>query len=72
MAFNDQLIFHQGSFFMKSRIVAPVILIAIGILFLLKNLGLADLDLGRLLSTWWPAILILVGISLLIKRNLPK
>ena len=57
---------------MKSRIVAPVILIAIGILFLLKNLGLADLDLGRLLSTWWPAILIVLGISLLIKRNLPK
>ena len=57
---------------MKSTIVGPLVLIAIGILFLLKNLGLADLDIGRILSVWWPAILILVGISLLIKRNLPK
>ena len=57
---------------MKSHIIGPLILIALGILFLLKNLGLADLDLGRLLSIWWPAILIVVGISLLIKRNLPK
>ena len=57
---------------MKSTIVGPLVLIAIGILFLLKNLGLADLDIGRILSVWWPAILILVGLSLLIKRNLPK
>lgn len=57
---------------MKSNIIGPLILIALGILFLLKNLGLADLDLGRLLSIWWPAILILIGISLLIKRNMPK
>ena len=57
---------------MKSNIVGPLILIAIGILFLLKNLGLADLDLGRILSVWWPAILIVIGLSLLIKRNLPK
>jgi len=57
---------------MKSTIVGPLVLIAVGILFLLKNLGLADLDIGRILSVWWPAILILVGISLLIKRNLPK
>jgi len=57
---------------MKSTIVGPLVLIAVGILFLLKNLGLANLDIGRILSVWWPAILILVGISLLIKRNLPK
>ena len=57
---------------MKSHIVGPLILIAIGILFLLKNLGLTDLNLGRILSIWWPAILIVVGISLLFKRNLPK
>lgn len=57
---------------MKSRILGPLILIAVGILFLLKNLGLADLDIGRLLSIWWPAILIVIGIALLIKRSLPK
>ena len=57
---------------MKSNIVGPLILIAIGILFLLKNLGLTDLNLGRILSIWWPAILIVVGISLLFKRNSAK
>ena len=57
---------------MKSNIVGPLILIAIGILFLLKNLGLTDLNLGRILSIWWPAILIAIGISLLFKRNLAK
>jgi hypothetical protein len=57
---------------MKSNIVGPLVLIAIGILFLLKNLGLTDLNLGRILSVWWPAILIVVGISLLFKRNSAK
>lgn len=57
---------------MKSAIVGPLILIALGILFLLKNLGFTDLNLGRILSIWWPAILIVVGISLLFKRNSTK
>lgn len=54
---------------MKSHILGPLVLIAIGILFLLKNLGLTDLNIGRILSIWWPAILIVIGISLLFKRN---
>ena len=53
---------------MKANLIPALILIAVGILFLLKNLGLTDLNLGALLSTWWPAILIVVGIGLLFKN----
>ena len=53
---------------MRSRsIVGPVILIVIGFLFLLSNLGWIP-HIGRLLATWWPLILIIVGVSMLIER----
>ncbi|HVP08961.1 MAG TPA: DUF5668 domain-containing protein [Burkholderiales bacterium] len=39
------------------------ILILVGIVFLLINLGLLPaLELRQLLSKWWPLILILVGV----------
>lgn len=54
---------------MKSNLVAALVLIVIGTIFLLNNLGYADLSLTRLLATWWPAILIAVGLGLLFKRG---
>ena len=54
---------------MRSRsIVGPVILIVIGLLFLLSNLGWIP-HIGRLLVTWWPLILIIVGVAMLIERG---
>jgi hypothetical protein len=54
---------------MRSRsIVGPVILIVIGLMFLLSNLGLIP-HVGQLIATWWPVILIIVGVGLLIERN---
>ena len=50
---------------MKRNLVAAVALIVIGLLFLANNLGWTDLSLGQLLSTWWPAILIAVGVGML-------
>ena len=50
----------------KSKIGA-VILIVLGVLFLLGNLGLIP-RLGPLLAQWWPLILIIVGASLLVRR----
>ena len=44
-------------------------LVVIGTLFLLNNLGYTDMSLGRLLTTWWPAILIVVGLGMLFKRG---
>ena len=44
--------------------IAPLILIIVGAIFLAGNLGLFSLhQLSDLLRTWWPLILILVGIS---------
>lgn len=47
--------------------VGAFVLIAIGVLFLLSNLGWIP-KLGTLLSTWWPLIPIGVGVSLLLRR----
>jgi hypothetical protein len=48
-------------------LVAALILIILGVLFLLSNLGLLP-RLGPLFAQWWPLILIVVGVSLLFKR----
>jgi len=45
----------------RGAIVGPVIVIGIGVLFLLNNLGLG-FPLHELLHNGWPFILILVGI----------
>lgn len=43
---------------------AAIALIVIGSFFLLSNLGLVNVSLRELFHTWWPLILIGVGISL--------
>jgi len=50
------------------NLIAPLILIALGSLFLLQNLGLMP-NLGPLLARWWPLILIMVGVSMLLRRR---
>ena len=44
--------------------IGAIILILVGAFFLLSNLGLMTVNLRELISTWWPLILIAVGISL--------
>jgi hypothetical protein len=51
--------------------VGAYILIALGIIFLLSNLGLLP-RLGPLMAQWWPLILIVVGVSWLIRRSSHK
>lgn len=51
----------------RKSIFAPVVLIVLGVLFLLSNLGLLP-RLGPLFAQWWPLILIAVGVSLLLRR----
>jgi hypothetical protein len=51
----------------KSRIGA-YILIGLGIIFLLSNLGWLP-GLRALMAQWWPLILIIVGILLLIRHS---
>ena len=48
----------------------PLILILLGVLFLLHNLGVMPLGaVKQLLATWWPLILIAVGVAGLAKRG---
>lgn len=49
--------------------VAAIVLIAVGTFFLLTNLGLLNISLAALLKTWWPAILIALGISMFALPN---
>ena len=44
--------------------VAAIVLILAGGFMLLTNLGVIDISLRELLRTWWPLILIAVGVGL--------
>jgi len=44
--------------------VAAFVLIALGVFFLLTNLGLISISLRELLRVWWPVGLIAVGLAL--------
>ena len=44
--------------------VAAIVLVLIGTFFLLSNLGLINISIRELIRTWWPLILIAVGVSL--------
>lgn len=45
----------------QGRIFAGLVIIAVGVIFLLANMD--RLDFGDFISTYWPMILILIGIS---------
>jgi len=47
-----------------------LVLIIVGVIFLLINLGVVPVaELRALLSTWWPVILIAVGVGMLARRR---
>lgn len=49
------------------NLVPAVILILLGGVLLANNLGYTSVSLGRIISTWWPAILIVVGFGMLLR-----
>ena len=52
----------------RSRTGGAIILIFIGVVFLLINLGVLPVaELRELLSKWWPLILIVIGAWLLMR-----
>jgi len=51
----------------QGRIFSGLLIIFIGVLFLLGNLG--KLDIGEVFSTYWPLILIFVGLWHLIAHE---
>ena len=49
--------------------LAAITLIVIGVVMLLSNLGYIKIaNLAGLIHTWWPLILIMVGVSMYITR----
>jgi hypothetical protein len=55
--------------------VAAIALVVFGTFFLLTNLGLINVSLADLFKTWWPAILIVVGVAMFFtpgNNNRPK
>jgi len=48
-------------------LVWGLVLLAIGFLFLLNNLGYVDYDLWDLIFTFWPLILIVIGVIILLE-----
>ncbi len=51
----------------KKPVVGAIVLIVLGALFLLSNLGLLP-RLGPIFAQWWPLILIVVGVAMLLRR----
>ena len=51
----------------RSR-TGALILIIVGAVFLLSNLGVVP-QLGPLLRQWWPLILIVIGVIMLVQRS---
>ena len=51
---------------LRSR-TGAIVLIVVGTLFLLSNLGAVP-QLGPLLRQWWPLILIVIGVIMLVQR----
>jgi len=56
----------------RSRILAALVLMLVGVFFLAKNLGWITINASVFARTWWPAILIIVGGCLLWKTGKPR
>ncbi len=52
--------------------VAAIVLVLVGTFFLLSNLGWIDISLTQLIKTWWPIVLIAVGVSLFLTPDKQK
>ena len=52
---------------MKKSTGISVFLIAIGVVFLLDNLKVIDISISELIKTYWPVILIWMGVEKLIR-----
>lgn len=59
---------HQGE--RMRSINGSIILIVVGLFFLLSNFGIISIDaLKNLLATWWPLVLIAVGVAGILRRK---
>lgn len=47
----------------RGQFIVALVLIALGVVFLMGNLDIIDVDIGDLISTWWPLVLITLGVT---------
>ena len=52
--------------------VGALVLVLVGAFFLASNLGLINVSLRELISTWWPLILIALGIGMFFTPGGPR
>jgi hypothetical protein len=55
----------------RGSLVGPLILIGLGVIFLLNNLGLVNWDVWQIMLRLWPLLLIAIGLDILIGRRSP-
>lgn len=53
----------------RPSLVGPVILVGLGVIFLLNNLGVISWDIWNVLWRFWPVLLIVAGLDLLFGRR---
>lgn len=49
--------------------IAAIVLILVGSYFLLSNLGLINVSMREIIATWWPAVLIALGVSMFVRQG---
>ena len=59
----------MSEFRRRRSLVWPLVLISIGILFLLNNLGLVSWNLWSLLWRMWPVLVVAIGLDLIFGRR---
>ncbi len=55
----------------RGSLIGPLILIGLGVIFLLNNLGLVNWDVWQIILRLWPLLLIAIGLDILIGRRSP-
>jgi hypothetical protein len=53
----------------RPGLIGPLILITVGVLFLLANLGMLPLSFWQIAARFWPLILILIGLEIIFGRR---
>lgn len=51
----------------RNNVIGGLVLIALGVIFLMDNIF--NISFWRIISDYWPVILIVIGIGLIIKPN---
>jgi hypothetical protein len=53
---------------MKSNLIPAFVLIALGVLLLMDNL-IPEFRITAVIFKWWPVILIVLGVNMLVRRT---